>query len=154
MTEASAFCRAPGGRGRSHDSEMAASHGFRDSPAGDFHLRRALVVAGRDRLEVPAHVLEHPDHGLLFLPVHAREEAALKSPTPLLHLGGHLLAVLGQRHKRESVVGGVEPAVDRLLRFELLDEARLASRPARASSCSSLDVRLVERRERRQLYDT
>ncbi len=35
MTEASALRRAAGGRRRSHDSEMAPSHGFRASPAGE-----------------------------------------------------------------------------------------------------------------------
>ena len=68
------------------------------------------------------HLVQHPDHGLLFLSVYAGEKAALKVPTLLVKLGRRLLALLGQRDERESVVGGVEPAVDRRLGFELLDE--------------------------------
>ena len=44
MTEASALCRAAGGRGRSHDSEMAASHGFRASPAGGMNDRDPAIA--------------------------------------------------------------------------------------------------------------
>ena len=40
MTEAS----AAGGRGRSHDSEMAASHGFRAKPAGEKNNRDPAIA--------------------------------------------------------------------------------------------------------------
>ena len=44
MTEASALCRAAGGRGRSHDSEMAASYGFRAAPAGNLNDRDPAIA--------------------------------------------------------------------------------------------------------------
>ena len=81
-----------------------------------------MVVRACDRLEVAAHLLQHPDHRLLFLARYAGEKAPLKLPTPLLKLDRRLPAVLCQRDERESVVGRVEPTVDRVLRFKLLDE--------------------------------
>ena len=44
MTEPSALCRAAGGRGRSHDSETAASNGFRASPAGEKNDRDPAIA--------------------------------------------------------------------------------------------------------------
>ncbi len=84
---------------------------------GAVELFRALILRACDRLKVAAHLLQHPDHGLLFLSVYAGEKAALKLPTRLVKFDRCLLAALCQRDERESVVGGVEPAVDRRTRI-------------------------------------
>jgi RNA polymerase sigma-70 factor (ECF subfamily) len=63
MTEASALCRAARGRGRSHDSETAASHGFRASPSGKDERR-----GSRDRTRSGAgQVGRHGCHSLPYL---------------------------------------------------------------------------------------
>jgi len=44
MTEANALRRASGGRGRSHDSEVAASYGFCASPGGNLNDRDPAIA--------------------------------------------------------------------------------------------------------------
>ena len=44
MTEPSALRRAAGGRGRSHNSEVAASYGFCASPAGNLNDRDPAIA--------------------------------------------------------------------------------------------------------------
>jgi hypothetical protein len=88
--------------------------------------------------------------GLLVLSVYAREKAALKLPTRLVKFDRCLLAALCERDERESVVGGVEPADDRRLGFELLDETsdRSAVDAEPPAQCCVADLTVLE--EKRQ----
>ena len=86
MTNASASCRAAGGRGRSHDSEMAASHGFRASPAREKNDRDPAIARAVARAK------SGDDDAIRFLYLRYKD-----------NVYGYVLSILRDAHEAEDV---------------------------------------------------
>ena len=86
MTEASALCRAAGGRGRSHDSGMAASHGFRASPAGEKNDRDPAIARAVARAK------SGDNDAIRFLYLRYKD-----------NVYGYVLSILRDAHEAEDV---------------------------------------------------
>ena len=90
MTEARALCRAAGGRGRSHDSEIAASHGFRASPAGEKNDRDPAIA------QAVARAKSGDNDAIRFLYLRYKD-----------NVYGYVLSILRDAHEAEDVTQAV-----------------------------------------------
>ena len=86
MCKTSAVCRAAGGRGRSHDSEMAASHGFRACPAGEKNDRDPAIARAVARAK------SGDNDAIRFLYLRYKD-----------NVYGYVLSILRDAHEAEDV---------------------------------------------------
>jgi RNA polymerase sigma-70 factor (ECF subfamily) len=86
MTESRALCRAAGGRGRSHDSEIAASHGFRANPAGEKNDRDPAIA------QAVARAKSGDNDAIRFLYLRYKD-----------NVYGYVLSILRDAHEAEDV---------------------------------------------------
>jgi RNA polymerase sigma-70 factor, ECF subfamily len=85
MNETSAAYRAARSRRRSHDSEMAASHGFRASPAGEKNDRDPAIAAAVERAK------SGDDDAIRFLYLRYKD-----------NVYGYVLSILRDAHEAED----------------------------------------------------